>query len=220
MNIFLQHLITQGVPKEFLVFVLLLPVVATLITLARQIIGLKGLGLYIPLMITFVLLSAGLGFGLLLSLVSLVAGSLMHLLLRRWRLLYLPRISLILTGTAIIVLLFVWLINLTFSVNIISGSVLAALLIIALSERFAAVQIEHGSKIALVLIIETFVLATIAYLLADWQWLQNFTLAYPWIVILGVIIMNIFLGRWTGLRLFEYQRFREVFRHGEFPSKK
>ena len=28
-----------------------------------------------------------------------------------------------------------------------------------------------------------------------------------------IIVVNIALGRWTGLRLVEYVRFREVFRH-------
>jgi len=33
--------------------------------------------------------------------------------------------------------------------------------------------------------------------------------AYPWIILLSVPI-NIFLGKWTGLRLSEYLRFKEV----------
>jgi hypothetical protein len=37
-------------------------------------------------------------------------------------------------------------------------------------------------------------------------------LAYPEIVLLAIVV-NFGLGRWTGLRVVEYFRFREVFRH-------
>jgi len=34
------------------------------------------------------------------------------------------------------------------------------------------------------------------------------------------VIINIFLGKWTGLRFSEYFRFREVIKHVELPEKK
>lgn len=220
MNAFLQYLVNQGVSQQMLLFILLLPVVVTLVTFARQIIGLKGLGIYAPLLITFVLMLTGLAYGLLLFAMALLAATLLRLILKRFRLLYLPRMSLILVGLSLIILLISWLTISMLSVNIVAIPALAILIIIVLSEIFITAQIERGPKIALILIMETFVLAIAGYFLAIWPWLQNFTLAYPWLIILVVILMNIFLGRWTGLRLFEYQRFREVFRHGEFPAKK
>jgi len=53
-------MINQGVPKETLVFLLMLPIVAIVISFARQVIGIKGFGIYTPLIITFAFLVTGL----------------------------------------------------------------------------------------------------------------------------------------------------------------
>lgn len=220
MNPFLQSLVNQGVSIEFLVLILLLPVLITVISFARQIIGLKGLGLYAPLMISYLFLVCGLRMGLSFFLISLLAGSFAHFALKRLRLLYLPKMGLVIIGASIIILLLAWLAGSTLSIEIIPQSALVAIIIIALGERFIAAQIERGAKVAIILITETFVLAIFGYLLAGWPWLQKIILLYPWAIVLVAIFINLLLGRWTGLRLFEYQRFKEVFRHGDFPSKK
>jgi len=58
-------MINQGVPKETLVFLLMLPIVAIVISFARQVIGIKGFGIYTPLIITFAFLVTGLKYGLI-----------------------------------------------------------------------------------------------------------------------------------------------------------
>jgi len=54
----------------------------------------------------------------------------------------------------------------------------------------------------------------ICYWVVEWQFLQNLMLSYPEIILL-LIVVNFLLGKWTGLRLFEYIRFREVMKHTE-----
>ena len=60
MSFITQYMINQGVPQETVVLLLMLPIVATIIALARQIIGIKGFGIYTPLIISFAFLAKSL----------------------------------------------------------------------------------------------------------------------------------------------------------------
>jgi len=90
-----------------------------------------------------------------------------------------------------------------------SVSIFPILIMITLVEKFVAVQIEKGNKTAIILALETLVISVFGYYIASWQSLREFILAYPWIIILTLPI-NIFLGKWTGLRVTEYLRFRSI----------
>ena len=70
------------------------------------------------------------------------------------------------------------------------------------------------------MMIETFFVSLVAYFLAggaidlyffeiQWTYLQDLVLNTPEIVVLFILV-NIYLGRWTGLRLTEYLQFRDV----------
>ena len=60
--------------------------------------------------------------------------------------------------------------------------------------------------------IETLVLATIGYSILSLQVTREWVLAKPELTVLLTVLVNIFLGRFTGLRLLEYWRFRELLR--------
>ncbi|KKQ57906.1 MAG: hypothetical protein US78_C0030G0001, partial [Parcubacteria group bacterium GW2011_GWD1_38_16] len=57
--------------------------------------------------------------------------------------------------------------------------------------------------------LETLFISVIGYYIASWPQLIRMILHYPWISLLTIPI-NIFLGKWTGLRLSEYFRFRQI----------
>jgi hypothetical protein len=80
---------------------------------------------------------------------------------------------------------------------------------ITLVEKFVAVQIEKGGRAAVILALETLFISVIGYYIASWHFLINAILQYPWISLFTIPI-NVFLGKWTGLRLSEYFRFRQV----------
>jgi hypothetical protein len=88
-------------------------------------------------------------------------------------------------------------------------SIFPILIMITIVEKFVAVQIEKGDKTAIRLALETLIISMLGYYLASWKVLLAFVAGYPW-VILFTIPINIILGKWTGLRLTEYLRFREV----------
>jgi len=220
MSPIIQYMIDQGVPQETLIFLLMLPIVATIIAFARQIIGIKGFGIYTPLIIAFALLAIGLKYGLIFFIAVVVVGTLIRLFIRKFRLLYLPRMAIALTGVAIAILVIFYFGASTQRIGLIGSSVFAILIMITLVEKFLATQIERGGKGAIFLTSETLALSIICYWVASWAWLQGFVLSNPILTIFLAIIINIFLGKWTGLRLTEYFRFRQVIKDIELPKKR
>lgn len=215
-----QYMINQGVPQETVVFLLMLPLVATIIAFARQVIGIKGFGIYTPLIISFAFLATGLKYGLAFFMIILLVGTLMRLLVKKFRLLYLPRMAIVLTIVALAILGIFWEGAYSNRTGLITASIFAILIMITLVEKFVTAQIERGARGAIILTSETLILSIICYWVISWSWLQNFVLFYPFWIILGSIVVNLFLGKWTGLRLTEYFRFREVIKQVEIPKKK
>jgi len=215
-----QYMIGQGVPQETIVLLLMLPIVATIIAFARQIIGIKGFGIYTPLIIAFAFLVTGLKYGLAFFMVILLVGTLMRLLVKKFRLLYLPRMAIVLNMVALAILVLFLIGAYTEQKGLILAPVFAILIMITLVEKFVVAQIEQGARGAIILTTETLILSVVCYWIVSWSWLQSLALLYPiWIILISIVV-NIFLGKWTGLRLSEYFRFREVIKHAELPGKK
>ncbi len=220
MSFITQYMVSQGVPQETVVLLLMLPIVATIIAFARQIIGIKGFGIYTPLILSFAFLSTGLKYGLLFFITILSVGTLARFLVKKSRLLYLPRIAIVLALVALAILTIFWLGAYTDRKGLIAASVFAILIMITLVEKFISAQVERGAKKAVILTSETLILSIICYWVASWPWLQNVVFLYPIWIFLAAIAINVLLGRWTGLRFYEYFRFRELIKHVESSRKK
>ena len=135
----------QSIPEQTLILILMLPVVATIIAFLRQIVGIKAFGIYTPLIITFAFLSTGLGYGLLIFLIVLVSGTLTRLLLRRFRLLYLPRMAIVLSIVAFVIFGLYWAGQQISENNLYSISIFPILIIITLVEK-NKIRFIHASS--------------------------------------------------------------------------
>jgi hypothetical protein len=210
MNQFVQLAIGNGVPLDTLELVLILPIIVTMIAFFRQVIGIKAFGIYTPAIITFAFLATSeIRYGIFIFVTVVAMGIFVRYILKQIRLLYLPRVAIMITivGFSILGLLIIGgIYNRT---GLASVSIFPILIMITLVEKFVAVQIEKGDRVAVILAIETLVISVIGYYLASWAVLIGFVLAYPWVSLLTIPV-NIFLGKWTGLRLTEYFRFREI----------
>ena len=200
----------QGVPQEAILLILMLPIIATFIAFLRQIVGIKAFGIYTPLIITFAFLAMEqLRYGIVIFVAVIISGLLMRFVLKPFRLLYLPRVAIMLSVVALIILCLLVFGGYFKRTGLAAVSVFPILIMITLVEKFVAVQIEKGNRTAMVLALETLVISLFGYYIASWNLLKDFILAYPWTIFLTLPI-NIFLGRWTGLRLSEYVRFRAI----------
>jgi len=215
----IAYMVNQGVPLNTIYLLLILPVIATILSFTRQFIGLKAFGIYTPAIIALSFLGTGIGYGLLIFIVVLLIASLGRIMARKLGLLYLPRMALILIIVSLTIFVLL-LLGATFKdVGLITISIFPILILIVLAEKFVSAQIERGNRAAIFLTIETLILSSFCYWIASWQTMKALLLGYPEIILLCFVI-NIVLGKWTGLRLMEYFRFRKVIKHVRAVEKK
>ena len=206
----IRFFIIEGVPFETVILILMLPIIATLIAFLRQVVGIKAFGIYTPLIITFAFLATnGLRYGVAIFLAVIFIGMLMRFILKPFRLLYLPRVAIMLTVVAILILFLLVFGGNMKRTGLASVSIFPILIMITLVEKFVAVQIEKGNKTALLLALETLIISIIGFYIASWSALIRLVVGYPWIILFTIPI-NVMIGRWTGLRIIEYIRFKDV----------
>lgn len=211
---FVNFMITQGIPSNTIVLLLMLPVIATIIAFLKQVIGVTTFGLYTPSIITLSFLALGLKFGLIILVLILITGAILRKTLEHVRLLHIPRIAIVFTISTLILLVMLTVAAYLNAGSLVSIAVFPMLIMTTLAEKFVSAQSGKGVWAAILLMIETTAVSLICYFIVEWQYLQNLMLSYPEIILL-LIVINIILGKWTGLRFFEYIRFREVMKHAE-----
>lgn len=204
----------QGVDIDTAYLILALPFVATLITVFRQVIGIKSFGIYTPLVLTFAFWATGLKYGLAIFTVILVTGTMVRYFLKSFKLLYLPRMAIVITAISVATLITLAVGGSMSRAGLSSTPILAILILITLIEKFISTQVEKGIRTATLLSIETLIISTVGYYFIIWDKFRDFVLKYPEYIIL-LFIINMFLGRWTGLRLSEYLRFKSVHKNIE-----
>lgn len=210
-NPIVSYFVEQGVPLVTVTLLLMFPIIATLIAFLRQVAGIKAFGIYTPSIIIFAFLATGIKYGIALFVSVILVGMLVRILIKKFRILYLPRVAITLSIVAIAVLILLAIGGSFQRTGLAAVSIFPLLIMITLVEKFIATQIEKGDKTAFLLAVETLGIAILGYYLLKWPFLVNLVISYPWIILLTIPI-NIALGKWAGLRVSEYFRFREVFK--------
>jgi hypothetical protein len=209
----ISYFVQQGLPIDTVILLLMLPIIVTLIAFFRQVVGIKAFGIYTPAIVTFAFLAIPqLRYGVVVFLSVILIGMLMRFALKKLRILYLPRVAITLSMVAIVILFLLTLGGSMQRTGLASVSIFPILIMITIVEKFVTTQIEKGNKIALILAVETLIISIVGYYVASWPFLIKTILTFPWIVLLTIPI-NIVLGRWSGLRLSEYIRFREILKN-------
>ncbi len=204
-----NYLVNRGISQDTIFLLLAIPIVATLISFGRQVVGVKAFGIYVPTIMTLSFIVTGIRYGVGAFLILLAAATLARIAARRLRILYLPRMAIVLTlvsatifGTYVIS---AWL----GESGILSLSIFPILVMMILTEKFVEVQIEQGNRQAILLTAETLALAIISYFIITWDEFTNLILGYPELVLITLVV-NVVLGRFSGLRVVEYFRFRKL----------
>ena len=211
---FLQHGIRQtikkGVPANTVVLILLFPLVAAIIAASRHIIGIRGLGIFLPAVLSVVFVATGIVEGLLLFLTIILVASGAKSLIKILKLQYLPRMALVLCFVSFGVLGLLMLAPVLNLNSLISLSIFPILILILLTDSFISFQEGMSFKEAVRMILETLGTALVCSIVLQLDFLQKFVLLNPEITVLGVVILDIFMGKYVGLRLLEYKKFKEI----------
>ena len=78
-------------------------------------------------------------------------------------------------------------------------------------ENFTTTQVESGTREALRLTINTLVVCAACHVAIERGGVQSIVLSYPE-TLLGVVALEVLIGKWRGLRLLEYVRFYDLVR--------
>ena len=184
--------IQEGVPFETVILILMLPLIATFIALLRQTFGIKAFGIYTPLIITFAFLATnGIRYGIFIFVAVILSGMIMRFVLKPFRLLYLPRVAIMISVVAMAILIMLTLGCSLKRTGLAAVSIFPILIMITLVEKFIAVQIEKGNKVAFKLALETLVISIVCYYLASWETLIKLLAGYPWLILFTLPINKI-----------------------------
>jgi len=101
------------------------------------------------------------------------------------------------------------------AVNINLGSLSAVsifpiLILMLLSENFIEVQTGKSRHEAVQVMIQTLVMAIIGAVILKTNWVQKLVLLNPEISLLVMALLDIYVGRYTGLRALEMWKFRKI----------
>jgi len=227
MTYFVNILTDNGIPDNTIALLLLLPVIATTVAFMKQVVGVTTFGIYTPSIITLSFLVIGIQAGLLTLTVAIGAGALMRPLLKKTRMLFIPKMAMVITVVSL-TLLFLLIISIKlklFNTQFLSIAIFPMLILSTLVEKFVSVKTNKGLSSALALMLSTVVVAITAYLIVGgeidlgiidfkFELVKTIVMSYPETVIL-LLIIDFMLGRWNGLRIMETIRFKEILRHIE-----
>ena len=205
----LSYFVTNGISQSVLYILLSVPFLALIISFARQFIGISTFGVFAPLMLALSFLVLGWQFGLVVFLVVLLVSNLIRMIFNRVELLYIPKVSLLLSTLALSFLPVLG-IAVYFGTSLdLSLAIFPMMVMSTISEKFLSAQSAEGIQNALIATAETVIVSLLAYSFVEWDFIRDMVLATPEYVILP-ILANVWLGRFTGLRVSEYFKFRSL----------
>lgn len=213
-NNFIQHAIryavNEGVPVNTLVLVLLFPMVASLIAASRHMIGLRGFGVYSPAVLSVALVSTGITEGILIFLAIVGTAVLAKRIIWRLKLSYLPRTAMLLWMISLGILGILFIAPSINVVTLMTVNIFPILILVLLAENFLDAQARTKQAEAIALTVETIGLAALSALLLKWEIVQKVALLEPELLIVSTALLNIIIGKFTGLRISERFRFRSI----------
>lgn len=215
MQFAINQTVNQGVPINTLVLVLMFPIVVSLIAASRHIIGLRGFGIYTPAVLAVAFVSTGIASGVVLFLVVLLTALTARSVIRRLKLQYLPRTAMLMWAVSGVLFMFLMAagqlgISAFYTLNI-----FAILILMLLSENFMETQLIKSQSEAIRLTLETLILAIICSFVIASPTIQQTVITNPEMTFILVAIFNIVIGKYNGLRLLEYLRFKMLLKNQE-----
>jgi hypothetical protein len=190
---------------------LLLPLAALIICVFRNLVGLSSFGTFAPALIglAFHDLHSLPGIGVFVSI--LLVGWLMRRVLDRYHLLQVPRVAVMLT--LIMAVLIVTVVASTRAGATVTRyvSLFPVVILTGMVERFWTLEVEDGTRASFKTLVQTMFIATVIALVLGRPAVVQHMFRYP--ETLGLVMAaQLLIGRYTGYRLTELFRFRDLLR--------
>lgn len=195
--------------RQLVEFLLLLPVAALICCVVRIVIGLHTYGTFAPALLGLSFRDVESMAGVFILVVILSIGWIARRGLSRLNLLQVPRSAVMLTVVVSILLCYVLISNARG--RPVAGVIpfLPLVIVTALIERFWTTEEEDGTSAAVKILVATLLTALVVYVIVRWSIVIRTMVDHP--EALGLVAAaQILLGRYTGYRLAELYRFRDL----------
>ena len=209
---FLNRWSLFSLPPEFQAtfrILLLVPIGALLVCILRNVIGFPTFGIFMPVLMALAFRSTGLGYGLAIFCGVILAGYVIRLFLDKLKLLLVPRLSVILTVVIGAFTLLAVLGNKLGIRELMAVGLLPFVILTMMIERFFVIVEEAGVREGLRNAAGSAAVAAITHLIIHIEPLQLTFFVYPELLLV-LIAMQILIGRYTGYRVSELIRFRNM----------
>ena len=204
--------IDRGVSTNTIVLLLLLPLIATLVSFLHYVVGLSGYGIFMPTMIAVAFLATGFFGGLILFALILIISLLGNMILKKLKIHFWPARAINLMFISVAVFALMLLTSFVEIIDISKISIFPILFMILLAEEFVRTQLVKSKNEAKNLMIGTIVLALTGSFIMNFYSIQALVLKFPELVVLIVLIANLLIGNYSGIRLTEIKRFKGAIR--------
>lgn len=211
---FINTLSLSWVPTSDIYIILLLPIFLTLVGISKHLIWISTLGSIIPVFLAILCIKIGLIFSLVLISFLLICNIWLSYFLNKYTLLYTPKVTCI---TIINFVLFTIVLILWNKIGIFSPDIEHILYIVIffiIAEKLITIITSKEFREYKKSLAWTWLIAIFWTMLYSFDSLLVFLTAYPEFLIL-LVPFNFFLWRFTGLRITEYLRFREIVKNIE-----
>ena len=185
----------------------MLPLGALIVVFMRNLIGIQTIGTFMPILIALSFRETHLLMGIILFILIVALGLFFRFSLEKLKLLLIPRLGAVLT---IVVMLMLFVSVISHKLNIVSGLSIALfpMVIITMTiERASIVWEERGAGEAIKQVLGSLIVAILGYLLMQNKLLEHLVFVFPELLLIILAVM-IWMGRYTGYRLLELWRFR------------
>lgn len=214
----LYHILTGlfniSIAIGVLQFMLIIPLGVLVVVIARNIIGLNTLGTFLPALMAISFQGVGLLPGIVAFIFVLTITIIARIPLELLGILHTPKLAIMMI-VVILSLFGLTVITNMLNIEIFSSLNTTFLLPVAIltitAERMALTLEEDGVIPTVKIMIQTLIVMSLSYMVMGSVALQALQIAFPELL-LGVVAMNLWIGTWTGIRISELFRFRELYK--------
>ena len=198
-----------GISQNLLKILLMLPLGALVTVVFRNVIGLETFGTFLPALIASAARETGLLWGVIGFLVIILVSAVVRRALDWLQLLHSPKMAIMLT-TVVIVMMVMTVGGVQLGLFELAHMTLFPIAILAITaERVALMEAEQGALKVAHITLMTLVVIAACYAVMDSLFMQSLVLAFPELLLVA-IALNLWLGKWIGIRVMEFLRFRRL----------
>lgn len=202
-----------GLPFSLLRTILMLPIGALVVVVFRNVIGMPTFGTFLPALIAAAAGETGAVWGVIAVLILVAVVFVARAAVHRLELLHSPTLAILLAAVAVTILSTALVADRLGLPHLTRITMFPLAVMAITAERFYLSLTEQGPARAGKELTGTLVVMLACYAVMSSLALQVLLIGFPE-VLLWVVAANVYLGRWVGLRLSEYLRFRPVLTPG------